>query len=62
MFFMGCSSLSFYLVICFMVCYGSPNVVDQRVDEILTIPHCFPAIWAGRAQIPGNRSRQNIQG
>lgn len=55
-------SFSFHLVICFIVGYGSPDVVDQRVNKILTLPHCFPAIWTGGAQISGNKNSQNNQG
>lgn len=34
-----------HLVVCFIVGYGSTDVVDQRVDEVLTVPHGLPAVW-----------------
>lgn len=48
-----------HLVVHPVVGDGSSDVVDQRVDEVLTLPHCFPAFWAGRAQVPGtNRNKR----
>jgi len=52
-------AFSSHLVIGFIVRYGSADVVDQRVNEVLTLPHRFPAIWTSGAQISGNRSSRN---
>lgn len=43
--------LLLYLVIGFVVSDGSSDVINQRVDKILTIPHRSPAIRTSRAQI-----------
>lgn len=49
--------LLLYLVIGFIVSDGSPDVINQRVDKILTLPHRSPAIRTGRAQISRKQNK-----
>lgn len=49
--------LLLYLVIGFIVSDGSSDVINQRVDKILTLPHRSPAIRTGRAQISRKQNK-----
>lgn len=40
-----------YLVIRFVVCNSSLNIIHKRINQAVTFSHLFPSFWASRAHV-----------